>query len=33
MFVIKPEHVAEVLDRICGSKLLSKLKGSITTGG
>lgn len=25
MFVIKPEHVSEVLDRLCGSNLSGKL--------
>lgn len=33
MFVVKPEHVAEVLDRLCGSNLSGKLEGSTTTVG
>lgn len=32
MFVIQPEHVAEILDRLCGSDLSGKV-GSCTTVG
>lgn len=33
MFVIHPEFVAEVLDRICGSNLSGRLDNHVTTVG
>ena len=33
MFVIRPEYVSEVLDRLCGSNLSGKLEGNVTTVG